>query len=669
VGFSIYSRHAHRVELLLYEHADSKQPLRTIALEPPVHRTWNYWHAFVGGIGPGQVYAYRVHGPWDPARGHRFDPTKLLLDPYGRAVAVPSDWRRDAGAGIGGAPNDAHACKSVVADDQAYDWQGDRPLRRPFAQTLIYEMHVRGFTQHPSSGVPAPRRGCFAGVVDKIPYLLDLGVTAVELMPVFQFDPADAPPGRRNYWGYAPISFFAPHAGYAAAATPLAVLDEFRDMVRALHRAGLEVILDVVFNHTAEGDERGPTFGLRGLDNSTYYQLDRQGRPANFSGCGNTLNANHAVVRRLILDSLRYWVRVMHVDGFRFDLASILSRDEYGHPVANPPLLWDIESDPVLAGTKLIAEAWDAAGLYQVGRFFGERWKEWNGQFRDDVRSFVRGDAGVVPRLADRLLGSPDLYGARPREPAQSINFVTSHDGFTLEDLVSYDHKHNEANGEANRDGSDDNRSWNCGVEGPTDDAQVLALRKRQVKNLLAINLLSLGTPMLLMGDEMRRSQQGNNNAYCQDDETSWLDWSLLERHADIHRFVRGLVRIRNLRESVRNDHRLTLAELIERVNVQLHGVRLGAPDRTEHSRSLAITATSLSGDLLMHFALNAWWEPLPFELPALPADALTGWRRIIDSARDAPHDLADFEQAQGVTGPTHRVEARSVVVLFAQLR
>ncbi|MBL8345439.1 MAG: glycogen debranching protein GlgX [Rubrivivax sp.] len=670
VGFSVYSRHAERVDLLLYEHAVSTQPVRTIALEPPAHRTWNYWHAFVGDVGPGQVYAYRAHGPFDPARGHRFDASKVLLDPYGRAVAIPSDWRRESGHGVG--PNDAHACKSVVADDQSYDWRGDQPLRRPFAQTLIYEMHVRGFTQHASSGVPAPRRGCFAGVIDKIPYLLDLGVTAVELMPVFQFDPADAPPGRRNYWGYAPISFFAPHAGYAAdagGAGPLAVLDEFRDMVRTLHAAGLEVILDVVFNHTAEGDERGPTFGLRGLDNATYYLLDREGRYANHSGCGNTLNANHSVVRRLIMDSLRYWVRVMHVDGFRFDLASILSRDEYGQPVANPPVLWDIESDPVLAGTKLIAEAWDADGLYQVGQFFGERWKEWNGRFRDDVRTFVKGDAGVVPRLADRLMGSPDLYGARPREPAQSINFVTSHDGFTLADLVSYDRKHNEANGEGNRDGSDDNRSWNCGVEGPSDDAQVQALRKRQIKNLLAINLLSLGTPMLLMGDEMRRSQGGNNNAYCQDNELSWLDWTLLERNAEIHRFVRGCVRIRNLRESVREDHRLTLAELIERVNVQLHGVRLGAPDKAEHSRSLAITATSLAGDLLMHFALNAYWEALEFELPALSHDAASGWRRMIDTARDAPHDIAEFAQAEGVMGRAHRVEPRSVVVLFAQLR
>jgi len=370
----------------------------------------------------------------------------------------------------------------------------------------------------------------------------------------------------------------------------------------------------------------------------------------------------------MILDSLRHWVRDMHVDGFRFDLASVLSRDADGRPLARPPILWDIESDPVLAEVKLIAEAWDAAGLYQVGSFFGERWKEWNGRFRDDVRSFVRGDSGVVVALADRLLGSPDLYGARPREPAQSINFVTSHDGFTLQDLVSYNDKHNETNGEGNRDGANDNRSWNCGAEGPTDDPAVLALRTQQVKNLLAINVLSLGTPMLLMGDEMRRTQRGNNNAYCHDDETSWLDWTLLAHHAEIHRFVQGLIRIRNLRESVKKDHQLTLSELMKRVNVQLHGVRLGAPDTSLDSHSLAVTASSLSGDLLMHFALNAYWEPLDFELPVLPPRARSGWLRIIDSARPAPQDLVALDEAEGAIGPHHRVEARSVVVMFALL-
>jgi glycogen operon protein len=665
VNFSVCSRHAERADLLLYDKADDAVPARVVVLDPHRHRTWDYWHVFVPGLKPGQLYGWRMHGPFDPLHGHRFDAGKVLLDPYGRAIAWPRDWKRDAAIGPG--PNDAFAPKSVVADDQAYDWEGDAPLRRPFAQTVIYEAHVRGFTRHPSARVAPRRRGTFAGLVEKIPYLVDLGITAVELMPVFAFDPQDAPPGRRNYWGYAPVSFFAPHPAYASRRRPLAVLDEFRDMVKALHRAGLELILDVVYNHSAEGNERGPTQVFRGLDNATYYMQDEAGRYVDYSGCGNTLNANQAVVRRLIVDSLRYWVQVMHVDGFRFDLASILSRDEDGRPLPRAPVLWDIDSDPALAGTKLIAEAWDAAGLYQVGGFGGDQWKEWNGRFRDDVRSFVRGDPGTVPALADRLLGSPALYAAHAREPAQSINFVTSHDGFTLEDLVSYDRKHNEANGEDNRDGGDDNRSWNCGVEGPTDDPAVQALRTRQVKNLLAIDILSLGTPMLLMGDEMRRSQQGNNNAYAQDNETSWLDWALLERHADIHRFVRGLIAVRNLRESVREDHHLTLAELVTRVKVQLHGVRLGAPDTSVDSHSLAVTASSLSGDLLMHFALNAYWEPLDFDLPAPPPGAV-GWRRIIDSARPSPADLVDYRDAEPVGGATHRVEPRSVTVLFCPL-
>ena len=670
VNFSVYSRHAEHVELLLFDDADAATPAQVFALDAHRHRTWHYWHLFVPGLAVGQIYAWRMHGPFDPLRGHRFDGDKLLLDPYGRAVAMPRDYRRGAAGRAG--RNDAWAMKSVVAADHAYNWEGDRLLRRPFTQTVIYEAHVRGFTRDPSSGVDEDRRGTYAGLVDKIPYLVDLGITAVELMPVFQFDAQDAPPGHNNYWGYAPVSFFAPHAGYAtdaANAQPLRVLDEFRDMVKALHRAGLEVILDVVYNHSAEGDENGPCLSLRGLDNASYYMLDAQGRYANYSGCGNTLNANQAVVRRLIIDSLHYWVHVMHVDGFRFDLASILSRDEQGRPMAKAPVLWDIDSDPVLAGTKLIAEAWDAAGLYQVGGFAGDHWKEWNGRFRDDVRAFVRGDAGMVPALADRLLGSPQLYAARQREPAQSINFVTSHDGFTLQDLVSYNAKHNQANGEGNRDGSDDNRSWNCGTEGPSDDAAVLALRTRQVKNLLAINLLSLGTPMLLMGDEMRRSQQGNNNAYNQDNAISWLDWTLLQRHADIHRFVRGLIGIRNLRESVREDHHLTLSELMARVKVQLHGVRLASPDVSAESHSLAVTASSLSGDLLMHFALNAYWDALEFELPALPSWADSGWRRIIDTAQEAPDDLVEFAKATAVGGVSHRVEARSVVVLFAAAR
>src|SRR5438067_6464361 len=471
----------------------------------------------------------------------RFDPTKVRLDPYGRGVVVPPGYRREAAQST--RDNAATAMKSVVVHCGDYDWEGDAPLRRPAARTIVYEMHVRGFTRHPSSGVPEKTRGTFAGLIEKIPYLRDLGITAVELLPVFQFDAQDSPPGLVNYWGYQPVSFFAPHQAYSSRQDPLGPIDEFRDMVKALHRAGLEVILDVVFNHTAEGGHDGPTLSFRGLDNHAYYILEDGGaRYADYSGCGNTLNANHPIVRRMIVDSLRYWVEEMHVDGFRFDLASILARDPSGQVLANPPVLLDIESDPALAGIKFMAEAWDASGLYQVGSFVGDAWKEWNGRFRDDVRAFFHGEGGMVGRFADRLVGSPELYAHKQREPEQSVNFVTCHDGFTLNDLVSYDRKHNEANRENNRDGGDDNKSWNCGVEGPSDDPAVEKLRNRQAKNFLTVTMLALGVPMILMGDEVRRTQGGNNNAYCQDNDTSWFDWRLVARHADVHRFLMALI-------------------------------------------------------------------------------------------------------------------------------
>lgn len=472
VNFSVFSRDATLVELLLFDDKHAAKPATVIPLDPNRHRSYHYWHVFVPELKAGQVYAYRAHGPFAPERGLRFDGEKALLDPYGLAITVPDAYDRQAAKLPG--DNTSVALKSVVADPGRYDWEGDRPLRRPFAEAAIYELHVRGFTRHPSSGVASAKRGTYAGLIEKIPYLKDLGITTVELLPVFQFDPQDAPESRVNYWGYQPVSFFAPHHAYSSGKGPLAVLDEFRDMVKALHRAGIEVILDVVFNHTTEGGHDGPTLCYRGLANDFYYIIEKDtSRYADFTGCGNTLNANQPIVRRLIQDSLRYWVTQMHVDGFRFDLASILSRDEMGHPLPNPPVLWDIESDPLLAGTKLIAEAWDAAGLYQVGSFVGDTWQEWNGRFRDDVRRFLKGDNGTVSPIAARLLGSPDIYGHEQREAEQSINFVTCHDGFTLNDLVSYNQKHNDANGENNRDGSNDNLSWNCGVEGPTDDAAI----------------------------------------------------------------------------------------------------------------------------------------------------------------------------------------------------
>jgi glycogen operon protein len=666
VNFTVFSRNATGVELVLFDREDDPRPARVIPIDPAVNRTYHYWHVFVPGVQPGQLYGYRVHGPFDPVSGMRFDPAKVLLDPYGRGVVVPKDYSRDAARLEG--DNAATAMKSVVADPRTYDWEGDTPLRQPSSRTIIYEMHVRGFTRHPSSAVSERTRGTYAGLIEKIPYLQQLGITAVELLPVFQFDAQDAPPGRVNYWGYAPVSFFAPHRGYSSRQDPLGPINEFRDMVKALHRAGIEVILDVVFNHTAEGDHQGPTLSFRGLDNTAYYILEQdRSRYANYSGTGNTLNANHPIVRRLIVDSLRYWVEEMHVDGFRFDLASILGRDESGKPMPSPPVLWDIESDPALAGTKLIAEAWDAAGLYQVGRFIGDAWKEWNGRFRDDVRSFFRGDEGAVAPLADRLLGSPQIYGHKEREAEASVNFVTCHDGFTLNDLVSYTQKHNEANGEDNRDGADDNRSHNWGVEGPSDDPVIERLRNRQVKNLLTVTIFSLGVPMILMGDEARRTQQGNNNAYCQDNESSWFDWTLVAKHADVHRFVRLLNAQRLLRDEEPERQRLSLNQLLQKAKKAWHGVKLGQPDWGESSHSLAFSVEAPKEKLLFHLILNAYWEPLDFELPQAGDQSPDSWRRWIDTSLDSPQDIVEWQSALPVPGRSYRAGPRSVVVLFAR--
>jgi len=664
VNFSVFAKRAQRIEVLLFDRVDADTPARVIPLDAARHRSYHYWHAFVPDIRPGQLYAFHAHGPFAPEKGRRFDGDKVLLDPYGLAVAVPAGYSRESASQPG--DNSATAMKSVVADPGRYDWDGDTTLRRPFAETIIYEMHVAGFTRHPGSGVEPAKRGTYAGLIEKIPYLQDLGVTAVELLPVFQFDPLHAPNGV-NYWGYQPISFFAPHHAYSSRPEPLAVLDEFRDMVKALHRAGIEVILDVVYNHTAEGGPDGPTICYKGLANETYYILEKdRSRYADFTGCANTLNANQSIVRRMILDSLRYWVTQMHVDGFRFDLASILSRDENGHPLPSPPILWDIESDPLLAGTKLIAEAWDAAGLYQVGSFVGDAWQEWNGRFRDDARSFLKGDNSTVRPLATRLVGSPDIYAYKNREAEHSVHFVTCHDGFTLNDLVSYNDKHNEANGEENRDGANDNNSWNCGVEGPTGDTAIEALRNRQVKNFFTVLMLAAGTPMLLMGDEARRTQDGNNNGYCRDDETNWFDWTLVEQHPDLHRFVRELSGFRLRRDIVAEGGRLSLADVLGRAAVVWHGITLNEPDWSEHSRSLAVTVQSVRARFLLHLMLNAYWEPLTFELPP-PADGRT-WRRCIDTALASPGDIQPWPTATEVTDRACTVQPRSIVVLAQRL-
>jgi glycogen operon protein len=661
VNFSIFSRWATGVEVLFFDRAEDGKPSRVIHADPAANRTYHYWHVFVPGVQTGQIYGFRVYGPWDPAKGLRFDPTKLLLDPYGRSVVVPKNYSRIAAEKEG--DNAATAMKSVVVNPDEYDWEGDKPLKRPSSRTIIYELHVRGFTAHPDSGVAASERGTYAGLTRKIPYLQQLGITAVELLPVFQFDAEDVPLGLVNYWGYAPIAFFAPHRAYSSRQDALGPIEEFCDMVKAFHRAGIEVILDVVFNHTAEGNDTGPTLCFRGIDNPSYYILEEdRSRYANFSGTGNTLNANQPIVRRMIVDSIRYWVEEMHVDGFRFDLASILSRDSEGHVLANPPVLLDLESDPVLAGTKLIAEAWDAAGLYQVGSFVGDSWKEWNGRFRDDARDFFRGAENMVSRIANRLLGSPDIYGHEEREPEQSINFITCHDGFTLNDLVSFNEKHNEDNKENNRDGANDNRSWNCGFEGPTDDAAVEKLRNRQVKNFLTLTMLSVGVPMILMGDEVRRTQRGNNNGYCHDNEMTWFDWTLLSRHADVHRFATLLI-ARRLMWDVERKEDVSLNQLIKQSKHAWHGVKLLQPDWGEHSHSLAFGTEFPERGVRLHMMLNAYWEPLEFEVPE-PA----GWKRWIDTTLDSPNDIVDWQSAPLVRERTYLAGPRSVVVLSAGL-
>lgn len=655
-NFSVWSRTRGQLELMLFDDVDEARPARAIPLDRLRNRTAYYWHVFVPDVGPGQVYAWRVR-----------DSSAILLDPYGLAVAVPTAYDRMAGTRADRDPRTA--MKSVVADLSGYDWEGDVPLGRPFARTVIYELHVRGFTAHPTSGLAPGLAGTYAGLVAKIPYLRSLGITAVELMPVQAFDPQDAPPGLVNYWGYSPVSFFAPHAAYASSRDPLGALDEFRDMVKELHRAGIEVILDVVFNHTAEGGLDGPTFCWRGLDNDTYYIADPT-NPAKYldvTGCGNTVNANNSVVRRMILDAVCHWVDQMHVDGFRFDLASAMTRDERGIPMANPPVIWDIESDPVLAGTKVIAEAWDVAGLYQLGSFVGDRWREWNGKFRDEIRRFVRGDHGTVALLPNRLLGSPDLFGHRPAEVEHSINFVACHDGFTLNDLVSYARKHNEANLSGNRDGSDHNYSTNCGVEGPSDDPSIEHLRTQLVKNMLGITLIAMGVPMIVMGDEVRRTQLGNNNPYCQDNEISWFDWSLTDRYADIRRFVEKLIDVRLELDMTRVMHGLPLREFLTRSLVQFHGPRLYRPDWSEESRTLALTVRSVIGTRMVHAMLNSSDVAIEFELPPVAKPELP-WRRVTDTALEPPYDVADLTSAQPTSGATYQVGARSVVLLCADL-
>jgi isoamylase len=658
VHFCVYARRASRVELLLFDTAEAPEPARVVPLDRAPDRL--HWHAQVPGTTHGQVYGYRVHGPRTPAPSDCFDPDKLLLDPYARAVAGSARYDRHAAAAPG--DNVARALRAVVIDPSRYDWQGDRPLPAPTAGEVIYEMHVGAFTDSPSSGLPDDRRGTFAGAIEKIPYLQELGVTTVELLPVQHFETQDAPPGLTNFWGYSPLAWFAPHAGYAVGGDPLAAVDGFRDLVKALHRAGLRVVLDVVYNHTAEGPLIGPLVSWRGFAAADYYLYDRDGsRLADFTGCGNTFNANHPVALRLIIDSLRYWVREMHVDGFRFDLASCLTRDEQGQAQLRPPLLRLMETDPQLAGTTLIAEPWDAGGLYQVGSFPGDRFAQWNGPFRDDVRRFLRGDDAAVGAVMSRLSGSPDLMDRDGAAwPGRSINFVTCHDGFTLADLVAYNRKHNEGNLEQNRDGSDQNLAWNGGAEGPTRAPLAQEIRRRQVRNFAGFLLLSHGTPMLLMGDEVLRTQQGNNNTWCQDNPLGWFDWDDVARHGDMLRFVRGLLALRRSSTVFGHDRYWRTTE-----DVIWHGVELGRPDLGFASHSLAWTLIAREGQERLHVMVNAWWRPLSFAVPPPPANLR--WHRVVDTSLESPDDFTGGDDAPRVTGDRLAVPWHALVVLQAR--
>ncbi len=671
VNFSVFAQNATSVELLLFDEHDDAEPSLVLTLDPAVHRTFHFWHVYVWGLQPGVHYAYRVDGPDDlHGQGHRYNPSKVLIDPYARGN-TNTLWNRAHACGPG--DNLATSMRSVVIDASDYDWEGDQPLNRPMHETIIYEMHVGGFTRHASSGAEHP--GTFAGVVEKIPYLKALGVTAVELLPVMEFDEKEIiranPNGGSplvNYWGYSTVSFFAPDSLYCVSLAAGNHLREFRDMVKALHQAGIEVILDVVFNHTSEGNHLGPTINFKGFGNEVYYHLvpsDRQYH-MDYSGCGNTFNCNHPIAEKFISECLRFWVEEMHVDGFRFDEASILSRGQDGAPVPFPPIIWDLELAECMADTKIIAEAWDAAGLYQVGYYPGYRWAEWNGKFRDDVRRFVKGDPGLIGAVAARLAGSADLYQANGRQPINSINFVTCHDGFTLNDLVSYNGKHNEANGENNQDGSNDNQSWNCGAEGATNDHAVEALRERQVKNFAAILLLSQGVPMILAGDEVRRTQRGNNNAYCQDNAISWLDWTLAEKHAGLLRFWQEMIAFRRQLPSIHRSRFFT-GQMNGRglKDISWHGCSLNQPGWDDpQARALAFTLAGFGDDPDLYVILNMYWDGLDFELPPLPGRS---WHVAVNTAAVSPDDIAEPGRERFVVGNTFRAEGRSVVVLISK--
>ena len=674
VNFAIFSRHATRVRLELFDHPMDAKCVRAIDLDPSRNRTGDVWHVWLKGIPPGQLYAYRVDGPYQPSEGHRFNFNKLLLDPFATAISLHPNWDFTQARGYDPLAADEDLTPSRVDDspsmpkcvvlNEPFDWAADQPPRHSSSNTVIYEVHVRGITIHPSSGVAHP--GTYRGLLEKIPYLTDLGVTTVELMPVQEFNETLVRLGEpkvdrvlSNYWGYDPVVFSAPKASYSSSGGLGQQKLEFKEMVRVLHKAGIEVILDVVFNHTAEGDELGPTLNFRGIDNAIFYTLaDDKRYYKDFTGTGNTINANHPVVREHILNSLRYWVVEMHVDGFRFDLASVLSRDSTGKLLTNAPLLERIAQDPILREVKLIAEAWDAAGAYEVGRFSERRWAEWNGQYRDDVRRFWRGDTGMIGLFASRICGSADIYDKSGKSPESSINFVTCHDGFTLNDLVSYRCKHNESNGEDNRDGTDYNFSDNCGVEGPSANPDIEALRKRQIKNFLLTLFISRGVPMLLSGDEARRTQGGNNNAYCQDNATSWFDWASLVQHGEILGFARGMIAFRRAHPVLSKD------EFYADEDIRWFGPLGGLPNWADpQERQLACLIREDERHSI-YLLFNAGEEGVVFHLP--PKNLQARWHLAVDTAQATRQDLFAAGEEPLLEAPlVYRLGSHSSAILL----
>jgi glycogen operon protein len=671
VNFSIYSENATAVQLLLFRTNKDSEPFQVINFDPLENMTFHFWHVFVEGLNAGIFYNYRIDGPRNTEEGHKFNFNKVLVDPYSKGNDDTLWNRVDA---CGEKDNLATSFRSAVIDETVYNWEGDQPLGRPLKDAIIYEMHVGGFTRNPNSKSTNP--GTFKGIIEKIPYLKELGINTVELLPVFEFDEKEilkiTNDGTvlKNYWGYSTVGFFAPNSGYCVNPAAGEHLNEFRDMVKALHKAGIEVILDVVFNHSNEGNHEGPTINFKGVDNSVYYFLNPNDKRYyyDYSGCGNTINANNPIVEKFITDCLTFWAREMHVDGFRFDEGSILSRGEDGSPLKHPPLLWGLELSEIFADTKLIAEAWDAAGLYQIGSFPGYRWSEWNGKYRDSVRKFLKGDSGVANEVADRIAGSSSLYKHSRHKPTNSINFVSCHDGFNLYDLVSYNYKHNHENGENNQDGINDNISWNSGTEGDTDNISIINFRKKRVKNFVSVLMLSIGVPMILSGDEVGKSQNGNNNVYCQDNEISWFDWDLIDKNSDLFLFFKKIIAFRNkntlLRRETFFDGSFNTRGLKD---IDWHGCKLYSPgwDNSE-SKVLSYSLASFNdNEPDIHVMINMDYQDLKFEM--FPEQNGRKWFRFIDTSLNSPEDIADDGDEELINSGDYQVKSYSVVVLISK--